>query len=216
MGSGPGSQSAWWLQLWPSSLHGLCLKKTASHLSPALLTTPLAPGAAKTESMLTWSHLDFDGFCLAWAEEDSVSKTSACAFGPWLLELGHCCCFSPSTAKSWSRCKRESSPAWLRLVLQREQHSSLDKQKLLQNVHAICFWAVAEQQAKMLKVSCQYSGAESLLQPHIILLPPLRNCSLATNLALIISNAFFTGESRCLFGICKAYQDPRAEEVCKK
>jgi len=68
----------------------------------------------------------------------------------------------------------------------------------------------------MLKFSSPYLGVESLVQPLIILLPPLRNCSLATNPALIISNAFFTGESRCLFGISKAYQDPRAEEFCKK
>lgn len=129
--------------------------------------------------------------------------------------MGHCCCLSSSTAKSWSRCKKDCSPAWLRLVLQREQGSSLEKQKLLKSMHATCVGAVAEQQAKMLKFSCLYLGVESLVQTHIILLPPLRNCSLATNLALIISNAFFRGESRCLFGICKVYQDPRAEEVCK-
>lgn len=29
-------------------------------------------------------------------------------------------------------------------------------------------------------------------------------------------SAFFMGKYRCSFGICKAYQDPRAEEVCKE
>lgn len=54
-----------------------------------------------------------------------------------------------------------------------------------------------------------------MLQLCLIFLLPLRNFSLAADLARIINKAFFMGEPRCLVGICKAYKDSRAEGVCK-
>lgn len=42
----------------------------------------VAPGAAKPESILTWRHLDFDGFLLGRTGEDKKMS-----FGPWVVEL---------------------------------------------------------------------------------------------------------------------------------
>lgn len=50
---------------------------------------------------------------------------------------------------------------------------------------------IAEQQAWVLELSCWHLGAESLVQLHIILLPPFGNHSLATNPALTIGRAFY-------------------------